>query len=237
MPTTISLTQTGIFTALIVALKTFGLTAEDGGAVQIIRGQVNRVPEPKGRDFVVLWPTTRTRLEMNTDISTDVQFIGSITGNTLTVAAPLIGASAVGQSLYAPGIAAGCFINADLGGNTFAVTTTPDVAQQVIYAGTTDHLQPTEVTIQADIHGPMSADNAARIATLWRDQFGIDACANVIAPLYTSEPRQIPFDNGEQQVEERWVVDLAMQANVTITTTQQFADDMLITATPVEVLA
>jgi hypothetical protein len=44
----------------------------------------------------------------------------------------------------------------------------------------------------------------------------------------------MPFDNGEQQVEERWVVDLCMQADVTITTTMQFADQLDITLFNVE---
>ena len=55
-----------------------------------------------------------------------------------------------------------------------------------------------------------------------------------LAPLYTSTPRQMPFDNGEQQVEERWVIDLCMQANVTITTTMQFAPALTAITTAVE---
>ena len=31
--------------------------------IDMIRGQVNRVPEPSGPDFLVFWPTSRTNLE------------------------------------------------------------------------------------------------------------------------------------------------------------------------------
>jgi hypothetical protein len=57
-----------------------------------------------------------------------------------------------------------------------------------------------------------------------------------LTPLYTSEPRQLVFDNGEQQMEERWVIDLCMQADVAITTTMQFADQLAVTVTPVSTL-
>jgi hypothetical protein len=181
MPTMISLTETQIFTALRSVLGAFGLAPSDPEQpVQIIRGQVNRVPEPARPDFVVLWPITRDRLAMN--------------------------------------------------------ITTYDGAPN---PGTAAIMQETEVTIQADVHGPFSADNAARIQTLFRDQFAMDAFAASglpLTPLYTSDPRQMPFDNGEQQVEERWTIDLCMQADVTITVPQQFAITLTGTATPVEAL-
>ncbi len=179
MSTTISLTQTQIFTALVSVLNTFGLSSATAGqSVPVIRGQTNRVPEPNATDFVVLWPISRTRLAMNVD--------------------------------------------------TWQ-TATPPVS--------IDAMQETEVTIQADIHGPASADNAARITTLFRDQFGVSAFQALgvaLAPLYTSDPKQMPFDNGEQQIEERWTVDLTMQANITLTSQAQFADAVSVTTMAVD---
>ena len=246
MIVTIAPTETDIFTATRSVLLTMGLApAVASQNVDIIRGQVNRVPEPLSGDFVVIWPLMRERLAMNIDDYLDGQFAGSITANTLTVTALDTGAPAYGQLLYGDGIAAGCTILTQLSGpaggvGTYQVSPTPDAAAQTIYCGTKSVLQKTEITLQADIHGPASADNAHRIQSLFRDQFGVDAfqAANpMIAPLYTSSPRQIPFFNAEQQTEERWTMDLCMQAEVTLIVTQQFAAALHSDTTPVYTLA
>lgn len=248
MSATVSLNQTQIFTAARAVLMQCGLAAAvDGQTVEIIRGQVNRVPEPAGPDFVVMWPIARDRLAMNIDTWDDVNVTGSIDANILTVTNVHVAPVEAGQILYniAGTITAGCQVVRQLSGpaggvGTYQLTPVGALSTGLIYLGTITALQETEVTIQADVHGPASADNAARIATLFRDQFGVsafEAQGLALSPLYTSEPRQIPFDNGEQQVEERWVIDLCMQANVGITTTMQFADKLKATVTPVETLA
>lgn len=176
----LSLTETQIFTAVRSVLGTFGLLpANPAQPVAIIRGQVNRVPEPSGQDFLVLWPIARERLGMNVD-------------------------------------------------------TWGDPWTEI------SSMQETEVTIQCDVHGPASADNAQRISTLWRDQFAVSAFEDLalpISPLYTTDPRQMAFDNGEQQVEDRWVIDLCMQADIAVTYPMQFADELEAATTPVETLA
>jgi hypothetical protein len=55
-----------------------------------------------------------------------------------------------------------------------------------------------------------------------------------VAPLYTTDPRQMPFFDGEQQTEERWVVEVALQVNPTVTLGQQFAGELTVIATPIE---
>lgn len=98
-------------------------------------------------------------------------------------------------------------------------------------------LQETEFTIQCDVHGPASGDNSQRIATLWRGQFAksaFEALGLPISPLYTDDPRQMPFTNGEQQWENRWVIDLCLQADIAVTIPMQFADQLKATVTPVE---
>ena len=240
MSATVSLTQTGIFTALVGALGSFGLTSAAGGAVPVIRGQVNRVPEPAGADFVVLWPLMRDRLAVNIDDWADTQITGSLAAQVLTVTAAVPGVLYAGQTIYGSGVPTGLQIVAQTGGTpggigTYSTNAAASVASTILFCGTLSKMQETEVTIQADVHGPAAADNSARIATLFRDQFGVDAFAAqgvALAPLYTSDPRQMPFDNGEQQVEERWIIDLVMQANVTITTTGQFAASVRAFPTP-----
>lgn len=233
MSTSISLTQTQAFTALAAVLGSFGLVSASGVPIPVIRGQVNRAPEPASQDFVVLWPIFRDRLATNIDNEADNQITGSITNNILTATAVLSGFVPVGLFLWPMG----CRIIAQTSGapggiGNYTVSITPNIISQTLYCGTDAILQKTEVVIQADVHGPSSADNAARISTLFRDQFGVSAFQDTgldIAPLYTSDPRQMPFDNAENQVEERWSVDLHMQANVTITTTAQFADRLVAT--------
>jgi hypothetical protein len=44
--------------------------------------------------------------------------------------------------------------------------------------------------------------------------------------LYAGDPRQVPFINGEAQWEERWTLDVALQANQTVQVSQQFADEV-----------
>jgi hypothetical protein len=245
MSATVAPLQTDIFTAVCTVLNGFGLTSATAGApVQVIRGQVNRVPSPAGQDYVVIWPINRSRIAMNIDTFTDTIVTGSITTNILTVTSVVNGPALPGAILYGAAVSVGCYIISQITGlsggvGTYAVAPTANVTSQPMYCGTDAHLQETEVTIQADVHGPASADNAARISTLWRDDTGYEAlqAANIaIAPLYTSEPKQIPFDNGEQQVEERWMVDLCMQANIVVTTTQQFAATLKSTSTPVYTL-
>lgn len=246
MSATITPTETQIFTAVVGALGMFGLTATNPARpVSIVRGQVNRVPEPLGPDFVVLWPLMRDRLAMNIDAYADTKITGSIAGasqpgSMLTVTAVLEGFPGAGQTVYGTGVTAGCQIVRQLTGSpgeagTYATTPTAPAGTQTLYCGTISATQETEITIQADVHGPSSADNAARISTLWRDQFGVDALAAQgfpISPLYTSDPRQAPFDNAEQQIEERWMIDLCMQANVAVITTMQFADELAMTVKP-----
>lgn len=93
------------------------------------------------------------------------------------------------------------------------------------------------VTIQLDVHGPASADNVQVIATLFRSDWAVDQFAASgfdVAPLYASDPRQIPFTNGEQQVETRWSIDLAMQCNPVTTVSQDFAAQLSIVTVNVD---
>ena len=92
--------------------------------------------------------------------------------------------------------------------------------------GANDIMSPRKVSVQLDVHGPNSADNAEIIATLFRDEYGVSAFALSgydVTPLYCDTPHQIPFLNENQQIEERWVVDAHVQTNPIITLSQDFA--------------
>jgi hypothetical protein len=155
-------TQSGVLTALRAFLRSILPTG-----VEVIQAQDNRVPEPKGDDFVTMTPILQGRLSTNVH--------------------------------------------------------TYDVAD-----GTQTILQPTKVTVQLDVHGPNSADNAQTISTLFRDAYAARFFATSgVSPFYADDPKQMPFTNEQQQVENRWVVDAVMQANQVIDgIPQEFADQL-----------
>ena len=55
-----------------------------------------------------------------------------------------------------------------------------------------------------------------------------------VAPIHADDPKQIPFWTGEQQVDDRWVIDARLQANITLQTPQDFADQLQPTLINVE---
>jgi hypothetical protein len=114
------------------------------------------------------------------------------------------------------------------------LSTNVDAYMDVPGAGTRASLQATRVTVQLDVHGPNSAENAQVVSTLFRGGYACDFLAATnyaVQPLYASDPRQAPFVNGEAQYEERWTVDAVLQANIVVSTPQEFAG--AVTATPV----
>ena len=199
--------------------------------VEVVVGQVNRVPEPASPDFVVMWPILRERLATNHTEFVDALFEGSITSDTLTITHVNYGSIDVGSPVFGEGVLTNTFVTERITGiggvGDYKVSKAQEVTIRVIAAGQRDDTVPTKLTIQADIHGPSSADNVQRILTLFRSDYATDIMINVV-PLYTSDPRQMPFINAEQQIENRWSIDLVMQVNPTVVTPQQFFDDALI---------
>lgn len=96
------------------------------------------------------------------------------------------------------------------------------------YSGTNGErfvVAPTEMTVQTDIYGPLAADNAQIVKSLWRDRNATEFFGTFSgAPLYASEVRQMTFINDQSQYEYRHSLDLTMQINPSITLVQQFFD-------------
>lgn len=205
---------------VFAALRTFILSLVPAGGI-VIRAQDNRVPEPAGSNFITMTPILRERLEWNTVAYVDTQ---TISFATLTTPAP--GASISNVAGTAHGTVqsvSGLDVVLVLSpGYYFAVgdvVTGVGTITSVAYGGKS-MTQPTKMTIQLDVHGPASADNSQVIGTAFRDQYAVDSLAasgSAIAPLYAGEPHQMPYLNGEQQIEERWAVDIVLQANIVIT--------------------
>lgn len=166
MSASIDLTEPMIFTAL-GAFLTDVLPMD----VEVIRGQVNRVPSPNVPDYVVMWPTMRRLL------------------STARVTATAAG----------PG---------------------PELDRN-------HYMTPMELSVQVDVHGPASASNAQMLVTLARTEYAtafFDARAEAVQMLAMEDPRQLAFETGEKQLEDRWVIGALLQANPVTTTVQQFAD-------------
>jgi hypothetical protein len=219
--------------AIQTALRSFLLSILPSG-VEVIAGQANRVPEPSSPDFVVMTPILRQRLETNTDTFADVSFTASISGTTLDVTAIAYGIIEVGQAVFGESVAAGTIVAALGSGSggigTYTVNTSQGVGSEKMASGTEAIRQPTQVTMQIDVHGPNASDNAQTISTLFRDDRATTffaASGYPVAPFYADDPKQIPFQNAEDQWEFRYVIDAVMQANQLVSNLpQQFADQL-----------
>ena len=197
--------------------------------VDVIRALDNRVPEPNGDNFVVITPLRRERLATNANTDTDIRLTGSIAGTTLTVeTGPVL---LPGYSLYGLLVAPRTAVVASLADpGTYTVTPAQSVpAGSKLYAGRHAMMQPFDMVYQCDIHGPRSELNAQAISTTWRDERGCELMAAAapllgIRPLYADDPRMVAFVNAESQWEDRWIVDLHLQANIVVELGQEFAE-------------
>ena len=206
--------------------------------VEVVASQDNRVPEPAG-DFVTMTVIRRSRLATNVDRYQDCAFEASIADTVMIVTHIVFGALVAGGTVFGAPVADGTLIGEETGGapggiGTYTVSPSQTVAVGALACGAETIMQPTEVVIQLDVHSASDAvasDMAQVIATLIRDDrattffalAGMDG-----APLYADDPRQVPFFNGEQQYETRYVVDVHIQANQALGLPQQFADQTVI---------
>jgi hypothetical protein len=236
---TISLTETQTFTAL----RTFLL-----GAVlpdtDVIKAQVNRVPEPLNSDFVIMTPLRQERLETNETTFADNILTGAITGTTLTVSAITRAATPLGAGMMLvdiaapPNLAAGTTIVEQATGSppggigTYVVVPAQTVAQETMYAGVRSDLAATEMVVQLDFHGPNSGSNVRIIDTLFRSEYGTSEFYDIgfaVTPLFCENARQMNFVNDQQQYEDRWSMEAHLQINAIVGTQQMFADELEVT--------
>lgn len=225
MSAALSITQDAVFKAMGDFLN--GVVLAN---TTIAQAQINRVPEMPTADFVMMNVVMQERLSTNIDDYSDALFTGSIAGKTLTITAVAFGVIAIGSPVLGVGIAANTFVTAlgtGTGGvGTYTVNNAQTVASEPIACGTSTKLQPMQVTVQLDVHGPQGGDNAVIITTLFRDEYGVNAFAASgfdVTPLYCADPRQLPFVNEAQQMEQRWVIDAVVQCNPVVTVPQDFA--------------
>lgn len=87
----------------------------------------------------------------------------------------------------------------------------------------------TQFRVQLDVYGPDASANSNIIATLFRSEYATEQMASgPLQPFYATDPKQNVMTNSEQQYEDRWTFELYMQFNPTVTSPQQFADELQI---------
>ncbi len=203
--------------------------------VEIMVGQINRVPEPKGDEFVIMTPIRQERLRTNVDTDDDVRFTGSIAGAVMTVTSVDFGELVIGRQVFGPAVAPNTRIIGGPGSGgpgVYAITPAQTLASSTLSAGGLDIEQGQKVTIQLDFHSAdpaIAGDMAATVSTLMRDGYGVRQFASQtpdygVVPLLADDPKQMPFLNEAQQYEWRWVVEALLQSNVVVSVPQEFAD-------------
>ena len=209
--------------------------------ITVIAGQANRVSEPSQADFVVFTAISRRRLSTNVDTYADCQFMASIADANMTVSAVQLGAITVGNQVFGVSVAASTTIisqtsGAPGGAGVYVVSQGQTVASATLASGAELLDQSVEILFQIDVHGPNSADNAQTISTLFRDDYATAWWASngftTSSPLYTDDPKQVPFINAEQQYETRWIVEARVEADQSVAVPMQFADALGVTLFP-----
>ena len=95
--------------------------------------------------------------------------------------------------------------------------------------GERDTTRSTRFGMQIDFYGPDATDNGQRFAILFRDMYGCDFLRPYdVQPLFTDDGRQMPLVNSEKQYETRWMIRTVLQINPTVSTTQEFADTVIV---------
>ena len=159
MPAMLSLSESQV----MIALRSFLLDVLPEG-VPVEQAQVNRVAEPNVLDFVLMNSVLRERLSTNIDSYADCLFQGRINGSVLTVVSVEYGTLAVGRRIFGTGVVANTTIVAPGSGSggigTYNLNIPQTLPQRALACGITNLLQPTQVTIQIDVHGPASGNNA-----------------------------------------------------------------------------
>lgn len=228
--------------SMTIGDATNGATMTTG--IEVIEGQDNRVPEPVGGDFVVFTIMRQERLETNVSVSQDAKFIGNIINNLMTITEVNLGTILVGSNIFGVGVSEPTIVTqfgTGSGGiGNYIVQPLQNTPQnsQVLAAGTLAEIQQVKMTFQIDVHGPSSSNFSQIISTLFRSNFAFDffqGLNKAISPLYADDPRQAPFSNAEQQYENRFIVEAAIQVAATVTIPQQFADVITIGVVDVDV--
>lgn len=214
---------------------------------EVILAQVNRVPEPRAENFIVMTPLRLRRLGTNLVTYDDAVFTASIAGSVMDVTALARGTVVAGALLTdgTAGLIAGDTVvveqlSGSAGGTgAYAVSGSQALAAGTLLGGVRYDLTQTEWTVQVDVHGPSAGDTVQTLVNLFRSEVAVDALeatGYAVAPLSCDDAHQRPFINAEQQYEFRWGTDLVMEVTPVVGTSQQFADAVTVTTVEADAL-
>ena len=88
-----------------------------------------------------------------------------------------------------------------------------------------------EVRVQLDFYGAMAESRSRIVANLWKNHYGTDNMT-ICKPLYVQSRQRHPYINDSNQYEDRFILDLGLQYNPTVTHAQDFAEDASVTIIP-----
>lgn len=88
-----------------------------------------------------------------------------------------------------------------------------------------------EVRVQLDFYGTMAESRSRIVANLWKNYYGTDNMT-ICKPLYVQSRQRHPYINDSNQYEDRFILDLGLQYNPTVTHAQDFAEDASVTIIP-----
>lgn len=87
------------------------------------------------------------------------------------------------------------------------------------------------LTVQLDFYGPNAGDYAEVFSTTFRSSYGyvnMQTANAAIAPLYTSDPKQISFVGDNEQYKHRFMVEANLQVCSQVVVTQQSFTNVVI---------
>lgn len=102
--------------------------------------------------------------------------------------------------------------------------------------GSKEITQATQYSVQIDCYGASSSDWATLITAMFRDEYAVSVMGDSVTPLYADDPKQMVMIDGEQQYEQRWMIQAVVQYNPVITITQDYADALNVSVVSVDVV-
>ena len=101
------------------------------------------------------------------------------------------------------------------------------ISDPLVQPQTEGLMMPTEYQIQVDAYGPTAGDLIQLLHTVFQSPNAFDYFASQstqgVYPILVDAPREMPFVDGEAEYELRWVMDVHLQYNPTLTTSVQTA--------------
>lgn len=91
--------------------------------------------------------------------------------------------------------------------------------------------QSAQCVVQIDVHGPAAFNNANILTTTFRSSYAtafFAAIGPAIVPLYTGDPRQVVFVDGEKQYEDRYLIEANLQIKPAVTAAAQSARQLTV---------